>query len=226
MNRRIFSGWMGPGPMSAPREAALLSMIRNNGCANVHLTRATLADWVHADFPFHPAFPLLSAVHQCDYLRCYVLHVYGGGYADVKPTHTNWNPLFAALEQSPAQGLGYTEIGPHGIAQVGGALEVEMKANYQHIVGVCAMIFKARSPFTTAWFAALNALLDDRLAALQQHPARHPQDRFGATFTDGSVSQYPLAWTAVGGDLFHPMAWQHRDSILHADIAPSFENYR
>ncbi len=226
MNRMIFSGWMGPGPMSADREAALLSLIRNTGCANVHLTRETLAYWVHPEFPFHPAFPYLSAVHQCDYLRCYVLHVYGGGYADVKHTAKNWNPLFALLEHSPAQGLGYTEVGPHGIAQVGGALEEEMKANFSSIVGVCAMIFKPRSTFTTAWFGQLNALLDAHLPQLMQHPARHPQDRLGASFTDGSVSQYPLAWTAVGGDLFHPLAWQHSADILHADIAPSFTSYR
>ena len=72
----IFSGWMGPGPMTTPREAALLSLVRNSGCAQAHITRETVGLWADPAFPIHPLFPYLSAVHQCDYLRCYVLHVH------------------------------------------------------------------------------------------------------------------------------------------------------
>jgi len=45
-------------------------------------------------------------------------------------------------------------------------------------------------------------------------------------FTDDSVSQYPFPWTSVGGDIFHPLAYRYHQDILHADLAPSFENYR
>jgi len=226
VQRILFTGWMGPGPMSGDREAALLSIVRNAGCAHVHLTRETLASWIDPAFPFHPAFAVLSAVHQCDYLRCYMLHVHGGGYTDVKHTSKNWHPYFDLLERSPAYGVGYTEVGPQGVARVGGALELEMQQNYHQLVGVCAMVMRPRTDFTREWFSQVHRLLDDNLDALMQHPARHPQDRFGAPFTDGTVSQYPLAWTAVGGDIFHPLAYQHRAHILHADLAPSFTNYR
>lgn len=225
-NRYIFSGWMGPGEMSEAREKALLSLIRNTGCPNIHLTVNTLVSWRHPAFPFHPAFPYLSAVHQCDYLRCYSMHVYGGGYADVKHTIKNWNPFFNALATSNAFGAGYTEVGPQGVARVGGQLEEDMKANFNKIVGVCAIIFRPQTEFTTEWFARLNKLLDDRYETLKKNPAKHPQDRFGAQFTDGSTSEYPFAWTEVGGDIFHPLAYQYHEQIIQLDMAPSFQGYR
>jgi hypothetical protein len=217
---------MGPGPMTAPRESALLSLFRNTGCAHAHITADSFAGWVVPAYPVHPAFQYLSAVHKCDYLRCYVLHVHGGGYADVKHTTKNWHPFFDALERSPAFGLGYTEVGPHGVARVGGSLEAEMQANYTRLVGLCAMIFRPKTLFTHEWYELLFELLDAKSDELAKNPARHPQDRLGASFTDGSVSAYPLAWTAVGGDIFHPLVYKHSEHILHADLAPSFENYR
>ncbi len=226
MTPLIFSAWMGPGEMTPNREAALLSLVRNTACPHAHVTRETVNDWIDPQFPLHPIFPYLSAVHQCDYLRCYLQHVHGGGYADIKHTRKNWRPFFALLEASPSYGLGYTEVGPHGIARVGGTLEQEMQTNYHKIVGVCAMIFRPRTRFTTEWFARLNQLLDTKLEATLRNPARHPQDRLGAKFTDGSISAYPFAWTEVGGDIFHPLAYEHSPHILHTDIAPSFENYR
>lgn len=217
---------MGPGPMTPPREAALLSLVRYSGCANVHITRENLHNWIHPNFPLHAAFPYLSAVHQCDYLRCYTLHVHGGGYADVKHTSKDWTPFFKLLDESPAYGLGYTEVGAHGVAKVGGSLEVEMQENYQKLIGVCALIFRRRSLFTTEWFEILNNLLDQKLKSVMSNPARHPQDRLNAEFIDGSVSRYPFVWTEVGGDLFHPLVYKHSSHLIHADIAPSFDGYR
>lgn len=226
MKKIIYSAWMGPGPMSTNRSIALLSIITNTGCLHGHVNFLNLNNWIHPDYPIHPAFQYLSAVHQCDYLRCYLLHVYGGGYADIKNTSIDWSEYFDLLNQSDAFGLGYTEIGPHGVACVGGDLEVEMKENYQKIIGVCAMIFKPQTEFTTEWFGILNSLLDSKKDSLQQNPARHPQDRHGAEFTDGTVSSYPLAWTEVGGNIFHPLAYKFNKKILHAPISPSFSNYR
>ena len=226
MQRIIYSGWMGPGPMTPPREAALLSMVRASGCAQAHITAETLAHWIDPAFPLHPGFQYLSAVHKCDYLRCYTMHVYGGGYADVKHTTKNWRPFFNAVQESAAFGIGYTEVSAHGVARVGGTLEVEMQANYSKLIGLCAMIFKRQTIFTKEWYQTLLELLNSNIDVLVANPARHPQDRLGANFTDGSVSAYPFTWTAVGGDIFHPLVYKYADDILHGDMAPSFENYR
>ena len=226
MKRIIFSAWMGPGPMTEARETAFLSVIRNSGCAHAHVTREKVMNWIDPAFPLHPAFPYLSAVHQCDYLRCYLLHVHGGGYTDIKHTEKDWNPFFAQLEESAAYGIGYTEIGPHGVACVGGALEAEMKENFQKLIGVCALICRPRTRFTKEWFGLLNDLLDRKLNDVMKNPARNPLDRLGIQFVDGSVSAYPFVWTEVGGDILHPLAYKYRDELEHADMAPSFQNYR
>lgn len=216
---------MGPGLMSENRQAALLTLIRNSGCANAHITKETLQSWFHPAFPPHQTFRFLSAVHQCDYLRCYLMHVYGGGYADVKPTKTNWRPFFSELQESDHFGIGYTEVGPEGVARVGGALELSMQQNYQRLIGLCAMIFKPQTDFTERWYKTMHSLLDEKAEELASNPARHPQDHFGARFSDGYISRYPLKWTGVGGDIFHPLVFEFSGKILHGEFAPQFSNY-
>jgi hypothetical protein len=226
MNRIVFSAWMGPGPMSENRADALLSIIKNNGCLNAHITSETLKYWVKPGYPLPILFDSLSAVHKCDYLRCYLLHFYGVGYTDIKPTDKNWNGFFELLEKSDAYGIGYTEIGPQGVAQVGGELEEEMKINYKNLIGLCSMIFRPDTEFTRTWYVKINELLKSKAEQLNKNPARHPQDHFGANFADGSTSAYPFGWTEVGGDIFHPLAFKFHQKIIHADMAPGFQNYR
>jgi hypothetical protein len=222
----VFSCWMGQNAMSSNREQALLSIVRNVGCAHVHVTHNTISQWTHPEYPLHPAFPLLSDVHKSDYFRSYLLHVYGGGYSDIKHTTKNWLPFFRALSESEALGLGYEEVGAHGVAPVGGALELEMKQNFSKLVGFCSMIFRPRTIFTRDWYHSILRSLDFHYEGLSINPARHPQDHLGASFTDGSISNYPIKWTEIGGDIFHPLVYRHHEQILKVDIAPSFQNYR
>lgn len=48
--------------------------------------------------PIHKAFEFLSLIHKSDYLRCYLLYHYGGGYTDVKHLHTDLKPYFKRLD--------------------------------------------------------------------------------------------------------------------------------
>jgi hypothetical protein len=225
-SRIVFSLWMGENEMSEARSKCLLSIQRKLGCPSMHITLESLSRWCHPEFPLHPAFPYLSAVHRSDYMRCYLLHVYGGGYTDVKETTVSWCQFFDALASSPSTVLGYTEIGAHGVARVGGQLEATLKENWQKLIGMCAMILKPRTEFTHSWYSQLHRVLDGKLAELKANPARHPQDHRGAQFTDGTVSPYPIYWTEILGNILHPLIFQHSESILHASIAPSFSSYR
>ena len=223
---QLFSAWMGPGEMSETRAAALNSIILHCGVSFNFVSYKNICSWVHPDFPLHRAFFHLSAVHQCDYLRCYVLHIYGGGYTDIKNTTHNWKQFFESFNASQHLGAGYTEIGPMGVARVGGQLEEDMKQNYQHIIGMCSLIMSPRSSFTSEWYDQLISLMDLNFERLVKSPARHPQDHFGAKFQDGNVSTYPFGWTEVGGDILHPLVFRHHDLFLHLDMAPSFSSYR
>jgi hypothetical protein len=226
LNRTIFTAWMGDNPMTVNRLKALLSIVHKTASPHVHVTLETLDEWVDPARPLHPLFPLLSAVHKTDYFRCYAMHVHGGGYTDIKHTHKRWNRFFDALEQSDAYALGYTEVGPHGIAPVGGELEEEMKANFHKVIGVCSMIARPQTKFTTEWFQAVTRKMDEKAELLERNPAKHPMDSYRAIYSDGTHSTYPFGWTELLGKIFHPLSYANSERILHSDIAPSFSDYR
>ena len=67
--------------------------------------------------PIHEGFQYLSDHHQCDYFRLYMLHSFGGGYADIKHSHFDWNPYFKKLYDNPDKyAMGYPEIDREDVA--------------------------------------------------------------------------------------------------------------
>ncbi|HEX4598326.1 MAG TPA: hypothetical protein VH278_11105 [Burkholderiaceae bacterium] len=212
--------------MSTNRLYSLLTILANTRCPTVFLNGDSCRKWELDEAPFHPAFELLSATHKADYLRAYLMYHHGGGYTDLKSTSKNWDPHFQSLNASDKWCLGYTEIGPHGVAPVAGALGDTLRSNYRDLIGCCAFIFKRKTPLARDWLARVDHVLSEKLELLQRNPAKHPQDRLGARFDDGRISEYPFAWTELLGDIFHPLIFEYRDFVLHADIAPSFQDYR
>lgn len=225
-SRTVFSLWMGNNPMSEQREQALLSIQKNIGCPSAHIDISSLANWIHDNYPLHPAFPYLSAVHRSDYLRCYLMNFYGGGYTDIKHTSKNWGMYFKELEQSEFYALGYTEIGPHAVAKVGGEIEILLMENWQKILGMCAFIFKPQTDLSNEWFEAVTETLNRKLPVLLKNPAKHPQDHANAAFSDGTISEYPLGWTELLGDILHPLMYRYSSYLIHKNIEPLFHSYR
>jgi hypothetical protein len=224
-NRTLFCLWTGDEQMSDDRLRALWTIFRTTGCAVAFLNRDTLGDWVKPEHPLHPAWPYLSATHKADYLRCYLMHHYGGGYTDIKTTSQSWGTFFDQLAQSDKLALGYQELA-HGVAPVEGPLGDELRRSYADLIGLCAFIFRRGTPLTAAWLARTEALLDRKLPELRRHPAIHPLDRAGILLPDGTPSPYPLKWTELLGDIFHPLVHEFRGQILQAPIQPSFIRYR
>jgi hypothetical protein len=225
-SRNIFCAWTGSNAISQNRLSSLFSVFVNTGCSVCFITEKHLRNWQIPGAPFHPAFEFLSETHKADYLRVYLMHFYGGGYTDIKPTHHDWTSSFAKLIESDMLGLGYTEIGPQGVAPVGGDLEVLLKNNFFRLIGLCAFIFKPMTVFTSEWLHQTNDLLDKKLLLLEKNRAQFPQDCLGARLPNGYLSEYPLKWTELLGDIFHPLIYKYRDFVIHDNIAPSFSNYR
>jgi hypothetical protein len=230
--RRVFAFWLGDAPMSEPRKQAL-DTLPNTGVPVEFLSDADVARWVVPDQPLHPAWQYLSAVHRADYLRTYLMHHHGGGYADVKPTRASWSPTFDVIEDGGFLGAGYPELGPGGVANMGvdfsrgryrSALSVKwwhlrwLRLNYRKLLGNCAYIFLPGTAFTTEWFRELQRRLDVLLPALEAHPARDPREKPGQMI-DGSPSQYPVPWTYLLGDIFHPLTYRYRRQ-LSRDLPP------
>ena len=225
--------------MSATRAASLDAIRRHVGVPVELISEQSLGDWLVDDAPLPPAFGRLSAIHKADYMRCYLMHHHGGGYLDLKPLEADWRPAFDQLDARPElMTVGYREVSRHGVGTFG----VEMlgsprplhaawwryrwlQLNYRRLIGVCAFVMRPRTPLTAAWFAGVSRRLDDFADALAAHPAAHPRDHAGF-LVDGQPSDYPVTWTALLADIFHPLALRHRHHILDTLPPPSFHRYQ
>ena len=227
-SQMIFALWLGPYVLSANRSNALLSIFQNSSRPVCLITDQTLAEWIHPDNPLHEAFQYLSEVHRSDYLRCYFMHLYGGGYTDIKPTITPWGESFTELStDEQAIALGYPEISPNAVAQLPGELGKQLRENYANLIGFCCMICKRNSSFTTDWFNQTHEKLDLISDLLKENPASHPMDRNGVILPTGEVSKYPLQWTELGGNIFHPLILKYHPQIIKSSrIIPQLFNYR
>jgi hypothetical protein len=223
----IFCTWTGSTPMSPRRLDCLVTIYGETHCPVILITPQNIGEWVVPDAPLHKAFPYLSDVHKADYIRCYLMHHFGGGYTDIKKTSLSWKPHFARMRETPqAFGLGYTEIGPYGVAPIPDPLGDVVRANYRRVIGNCAYIFRKGTAFTKLWLDTTHALLDAKFEDLILHPAQHAMDQFGITLPDGAVSAYPLRWQEMLGEIFHPLVFANSERFLHAQIAPLFSEYR
>ncbi len=222
----IFCSWTGANPMSPQRAECLMSIYGQTSCPVMFLTVNNIHHWQLPKYPFHEAFQYLSETQKADYLRCYLMHHFGGGHTDLKRTLRPWTGFFQRMRDSPFHfGLGYTEIGPHGVAPVGEPLESEMRANFAKMIGNCAYVFRKKTEFTYEWMNRTHAMLDANLDLLRAHPAQHPQDHRDVMLPTGEVSRYPLPWMAFC-NIFHTVVYETHSHILHDDIAPVFAGYR
>ena len=221
----VFCMWTGDNPMSSQRIQALWSIYNTTACPVAFINQHNLPHWIHPDYPLHPAFSFLSATHKSDYLRVYFMHHYGGGYTDIKQTTTPWPQFFDQIRHSDAFALGYQELA-HGMPHLSGPLGDEIKSKHHELIGLCAFIFKRHSDLTTQWINETHALLDVKYEELKSNPSQHPQDQTGLQLYENIVSQYPLRWAELLGDIFHPLIYRFRSQLISSDINPLFINYR
>jgi hypothetical protein len=224
-NRVIFCLWTGEELMSENRLKALWTIFKTTSCPVVFITEDTVLDWIHPDYPLHPAYETLSSTHKSDYLRCYLMHHYGGGYTDIKQTCRSWAPFFRNLEASESIAVGYRELA-HGIPHVAGEQGDIIRAAHAELIGLCAFIFKRKTILTESWYAETNRLLDLKSEELKHNPAKSPQDQNGLLLSDGKPSQYPLRWAELLGEILHPLFYAHRAGLLQEPIEPVFFGYR
>lgn len=217
--RRIFVCWTGDNPMSANRVRGLASLRSTNPDVDVVLvTQDNLEQWVLADHPLHSAYRNLSLIHRSDYLRCYLLHFHGGGYADLKPTRNSWAALFARMDASDAWMGGYrvpvrlmTPNDPDP------AMERAMRACSELRLGQCAYLARPRTPLTAQWWRELNRRMDTYAAALAQDPG----DAFGDN------PGYPVPFNALLAQVVDPLQVKYREHLVYdPDLMPVLEGYR
>ena len=212
--------------MSDDRAIALWTIFKNTGCPVAFITKETLEEWIIPEYPLHEAYNYLSSTHKSDYLRCYLMHHYGGGYTDIKLTNTKWKPFFMGLENSnDNMALGYTEIAL-GIPHIKGEFGDQIRAAHRELIGLCAFIFKSKSTITSQWYSELHKVLDEKLSDLKNNPGKFSLDQTGLKLPSGDISLYPLRWAEILGEILHPLFYKYRNNLIKAKIEPAFIKYR
>lgn len=174
----------------------------------------------------HPAFQYLTPIHKADYLRTYLMNFHGGGYSDIKPATGDWNPSFDLLDGDDLFGIGYREVSRIGVATLGvnsknNKIQLGnpawwkyrfLQLNYRSLLGNGAYIFKPHTEFTEEWYSQLQTRLDRILPALKENPGRFPKEKPGKIY-NGEVSKYPVPWSYILGDIFHPLCYRYRKRL-------------
>jgi hypothetical protein len=211
MRRGIFCFWTGDNEMSDIRKRCLISLQRSG--LPVYLVNKEVIE-NYQIVPYHEAYHYLSDVHKSDYLRCYFMHHFGGGYSDIKSCNKSWLSAFVRMEKSDALALGYQEVGAWGVAECESEKERQVLCdNYKKLIGVCSMICKPKTDFTTEWMEKVNSKLDYKLQELKRAKGN----------VMGNNEGYPLRWTELLGDIFHPLVYKYSDRILQDNINPDFK---
>ncbi len=214
----VYCFWTGDNKLSINRKNSLATMQKNIGVELILITQDNINEYILEDYPLHPSFNNLSFVHRSDYLRTYFMYHYGGGYMDIKSCNTNWSNLFNELNSSDCYALGYSEIGEHGVAQLDGVVGEDLRRYWRYIIGNGAYIFRPHTPMAYEWYSELLKRMDSYSSLLAQHPGNAFGDNVG----------YPIPWTNILGDIFHPLCLKYGTKLIHNNqIKPDFsKDYR
>lgn len=218
VQNKIYSFWTGDNPLTPNRRRGLESIQRLNPDIEVVLiTPRNIADHLLPQHPLHPAYENLSLVHRSDYLRCYFMHFFGGGYADVKTYEHAWATSFSALRSNTlAYALGYREVSSYKAATLPGPLGKDIKRHYSILIACGAFIMRPQTPLTHEWYQELLRRMDRFEAPLASHPGD----------TRGSNPGYPIRWTGMLGDIFQPVALKYHERLVIDDrLRPVLTHY-
>lgn len=224
MENIIYCFWTGNNKMSYNRMRCFETMYKSD-CTIKLINSNNLDNYLKANYPLHKSYKYLSLTHKSDYLRCYFMHHYGGGYSDIKEITTSWKNAFEDLNNSDAIINGYPEVSPFAVANVKGPLYKELQKNYKKLIGCGSFICKPYSKFTFDWINELHNKLDQIYPILEKNPAEHPREVPGM-IVNNKKSNYPIEWTAILGNIFHPLCLKHSDAIKQTVPPCIFKSYQ
>lgn len=193
INRKIYCFWTGDNSLTQNRINGLETMRKNLGVEIDFIDNKSLQNRLVEGHPLHPGYKYLSCNHKSDYLRCYFMHFYGGGYSDIKyfSNKNNWKKCFDMMDSDECiQVIGTKEI-------KGGAATKEF--NNPNILNKLLQngwfICRPQTDFTTEWYRRLLKKMDERYDDLRKFPSTEP---FGG-------KNYKIRWAEIQGEIFHKL---------------------
>jgi len=214
----IYIFWTGDNPMTQNRIKGVDSLKKTAEVEVKLITIQNLNKYILPNHPLHHSYNYLSCVHKSDYLRCYFMLHYGGGYSDIKQTFNSWKKYFHELNNnSNLWCLGYGEDGFWNVPNIKGKIGKDAQKYFYLLIGNGAYIFKPYSPIAIEWMQELNKRMDDLAPKLIQYPG----DVFGKN------PGYPVGWSFILGQILHPIMLKYNDRIIkNNSIKPDIRNYR
>ena len=94
VKNNIYVFWTGTNRMNQNRLDGIESMKKITEVNVTLINVQNLDKYILPNYPLHLGYKYLSRVQKSDYLRCYFMHHYGGGYADIKRQTGSWKKFF------------------------------------------------------------------------------------------------------------------------------------
>ena len=247
---KIYCWWLNNEDMSHNRHNSLNDLTNKSNCEVIFITKDNLKDYILPNYPLHEGYQYLSEIQKGDYLKCYFMHHYGGGYSDIKRTLGSWVPFFNELNNNDnLYEIGYGEKEPGHVARLENCDLDPTKSKYcldftrnedgtkwsskhivngwGHLIGNGAFICKKNTPFTTDWWNGLNEKMDGYLNDLKLNPSSWGRDsKDHVNPSTNQMSNYPIRWAVINGNIFHPLTLKYKDHInknLHYPITVNYQ---
>ena len=214
----IYCFWTGENEMSENRKRGYQSLVDHSGVEVKLITPHNLQEYILPNHPLHPAYKNLSLVHKSDYLRCYFMHFYGGGYQDIKYNEKSWLESFETIKRSKSGWvLGYTEMHGRGMGRGQGIIDKDLQYYYKHCIGTGGFICKSNTSFTTEWYLELLKRMDFFESELEKYPGD----------IKGRNKGYPIVLLGILSQIWAPLCLKYKDFIIHDNtVLPELTNYQ
>lgn len=217
---KLYCFWTGTNNMTKNR-IRNLKTLNNTGFDVILITPDNLTNYILNEYPLHKGYKYLSETHKADYLRCYFMNFYGGGYSDIKQINDSWLEQYEELMDSDNLACGYSERSPDDIAYGNNTvLNEKMRKNYDKLIGNGCYIFKKNTPLTNEWYKQMIQLMDEKYENLKKYPSKSPQQIYSYEYP------YPFAWNELLGRIFHPLIYKYNNKILKNLPYVNMNNYR
>ena len=215
---QVFAVWTGDNPLTANRARNLTRLRDELEVPVVLVTPENVGDWEVAEHPLHAAYEHLSLVHRSDYLRGYLMHHHGGGYADIKAPAGSWRQVFEEMStDEDAWVMSYRTTDANWIGKQRGRIGRDILIRHRLMFGKGAFLMRSHTALTAEWLHEMERRLDRAAEALAESPGG------GIYGADG----YPLSWTDLLGRVLDPLTLKHHAHIRYDDrLLLDFTNYR
>ena len=210
INEKLYCFWTGNNEMTENRKRNI-ETLQWSGLDVQLVTPDNLNDYLLNDAPLHEGYQYLSDTHKSDYLRCYFMNFYGGGYSDIKNTRYSWVDSYKLMKQSNKWINGYPEKKEIDVARGDDEkMNKILLKNYSKLVGNGSYIIEKNTDFTNEWYSEMLKMMDSKYEELKKFPARKPRENHPSEKDD---YKYPLKW-AEFNSIFHKLVYKYNDKVL------------